>query len=89
MKKHTYFNGQNRNINKKWSDLKLKQKEYIQSKLKEQIIDFIGENHRLPSSIEKQQIVDDVYNLIEERQIWIPKKEILLYLNAKINKWTK
>lgn len=89
MKKHLYINSQNVNVNKKWTNLKSKQKEFIQTQLKNQILAFIKENNRKPTKDEKEQIVNNVCQLIEERNVWIPKTEVLLYLNSKIYKWTK
>lgn len=87
MKNHTIINGNLLQTNKKWNDLKIKQKEWIASSLREKYIKFSNLNKRLPNKLEKIQILDLVYSDIKEKDIWIPYKEVEKYFNSKINRY--
>jgi len=70
--------------NKKWSALKNTQKEYISNFLREKYLSCVIANDREPSNIEKEQILDEVYDKITKRNIWIPKQEVSNYFNRKV-----
>jgi len=73
--------------NKKWSDLKDTQQEYISNFLREKYLSCAITNERKSSKIDKEQILDEVYDKITERNIWIPKHEVKDYFNGKVTKY--
>jgi len=70
--------------NKKWSDLKISQQEYISNYLREKYLSYVITNGRKPSKIDREQILDEVYDKITERNVWIPKQEVNNYFNGKV-----
>lgn len=51
--------------------------------------DYVIENGRFPHKDEKIEIVDKVYEKIEERQIWIPYDEVYNHFLSKVIKLRK
>lgn len=89
MKNHTMRNGQLIQINKKFSSLKQKQKEWITSELKERYIQAMKDkNMKLHPKI-RDQILYDVYDMIEEQDIWIPLGEVERYYYSKISSFVR
>jgi len=72
--------------NKKWSDLKNTQREYISNFLREKYLSCAITNDRKPSKMDKKQILDEVYDKITERNVWILKQEVNDYFNGKVTK---
>ena len=60
------------NLNKRFSDLKEKQKAKIAEWLYIETYRFYKEHDRMPYHSEKQAVLDTVYAMIEEAGIWIP-----------------
>lgn len=89
MKNHIKVNGKLLQTNKKWSHLKLKQKEFIYNCFKEEYKSFINTNSRLPKKNEKPMILNRVYEKIEEKEIWIPFIEVEKFFRSKYNKLNK
>lgn len=89
MKNHIKVNGRLLQTNKKWSQLKLKQKEFIYKCIKEEYNSFVQENKRIPNKKEKIFILDKVYSIIQERDIWIPYNEVKRFYQSKIVKLNK
>ena len=52
-------------------------------------MNFLNENHSHPNKIECAEIVNNVYNLIEEKGIWIPYGEVRKAFSGKLNRYRK
>jgi len=63
--------------NKKWSQLKSGQKDWISQQMKLEYIKFVEEQNRLPNKDEKEALVSVVYQLIGEKGIYIAYHDIL------------
>ncbi|AZJ24586.1 transposase (plasmid) [Bacillus wiedmannii bv. thuringiensis] len=88
MKNHTVCsNGQFIQTNKKWSHLKLKQRETISSWLREAYIEKVKTHNRRLKPKEHEEVLEHVLIKIHVRDIWIPEYEIEKYYKGKINKW--
>lgn len=86
MKNHKMVDGKLLQTNKKWSALKLSQKEYISNLIREEYVDFIKENNHHPKDEEKEELLNKVYSKIEEREIWIPFSEVKKQFLSKTSK---
>ena len=89
MKNHKLVNGKLLQTNKKFSDLKLSQKEFISNLIREEYLSFIDENGFAPKDESKADMLDRVYSQIKERDIWIPFNEIKKEFLSKIVKLSK
>lgn len=72
---------------KKFSALKVKQKEKITNWLLTEYLAIVEQKQRLLKKSEKEMIVDNVYEKIQEAEIWIPYYEVSNYFSSKLNKW--
>lgn len=86
---HKNINGQCLHINKRWSDLKLSQKEFIGNKIREEYLLVAKDNNNKPSKEQYPLILDKVYKAIDDRNINIPHKEVQKYFHSKITKLNK
>ncbi|MED4240513.1 hypothetical protein [Priestia megaterium] len=84
MKNHVYQNGRLIQTNKKFSALKQKQKEWITNELRQRYISAINYPHIKLHPRKRDQILDEVYDLIEEKEIWIPYGEVKRHYFSKI-----
>jgi len=84
MKNHVYQNGRLIQTNKKFSALKQKQKEWITNELRQRYINAINYPYTKLRPKKRDQILDEVYTLIEEKEIWIPYDEVEKYYFNKI-----
>ena len=75
------------NLNKKFSDLKERQKAKIAEWLYIETYRFYKEHDHMPYHAEKQAVLDTVYTMIEEAGIWIPYKEVEIYYHSKISRY--
>lgn len=87
MKNHTRVGGKLLQTNKRFSHLKQTQKEWILGRLRTRYIEALKESGGKPSNQVRDQILDDVYAEIEERDIWIPYGEVKKYYFSKISKF--
>ncbi|MFA2811464.1 transposase [Bacillus mycoides] len=87
MKNHIKVNGKLLQTNKKWSHLRKKQKDHISNWLRREYIQFVRTHHRKPRKYEHDEIIHEVMNQIQEREIWIPYGEVKKYYVSKIGKW--
>ncbi|PED08327.1 transposase [Bacillus pseudomycoides] len=87
MKNHVRVNGQIRQTNKKWSHLRQQQKECISNWLGREYTKFVQVHYRRPEKYEHDEILGEVMDRIEEREIWIPYGEVKRYYLSKIGKW--
>ena len=70
---HKKIDGQLLQMNKKFSDLKMKQKDKI---MYEEYKKYVIEYDKVPDLLADEQIVEAVIDKINEAQIWIPDGEI-------------
>lgn len=89
---HKKINGQVIHVNKRWCDLKQSQKEFICNAYANEYKEFIKSNDRLPNKDEKLKIVDNIYDLVQQKNINIPYGEVkkavqsqTMRLNKKYN----
>ncbi|MDN4634496.1 hypothetical protein ACMYUM_29845 (plasmid) [Priestia megaterium] len=84
MKNHVYQNGRLIQTNKKFSALKQKQKEGITNELRQRYISTINYPHIKLHPRKRDQISDEVYDLIEEKEIWTLYGEVKRHYFSKI-----
>ncbi|MDH2449560.1 hypothetical protein PQ796_03210 (plasmid) [Priestia megaterium] len=84
MKNHVYQNGRLLQTNKKFSALKQKQKEWITNELRQRYIGAINYPHVKLRPKKRDQILNEVYDLIVEKDIWVPYDEVEKYYYNKI-----
>ena len=75
------------NLNKRFSDLKEKQKAKIAEWLYIETYRFYKGHDHMPYHSEKQAVLDTVYAMIEEACIWIPYAEVEIYYRSKISRY--
>lgn len=83
MKNHEMVNGRFIQTNKKFSQLKEKQKEKINEWLYETYADYAS------GKIKKNDVVDVAYAKIEVAEIWIPYGEVDRCCSSHLNKFRK
>lgn len=89
-KNHEFVDGKLLQTNKKFSQLKEKQKALIAEWFFIECDNFYKNNNRLPSSkSETEAILDLVYDRIQERDMWIPFGEIKQYFVKRKTKIEK
>lgn len=84
MKNHVYENGRLIQTNKKFSALKQKPKEWITNELRQRYISAINYPYTKLRPKKRDQILDEVYDLIQKKEIWIPYDEVEKYYFSKI-----
>ncbi|MEM5008485.1 hypothetical protein WKH54_25905 [Priestia megaterium] len=84
MKNHVYQNGRLIQTNKKFSALKQKQKEWITNELRQRYINAINYPHTKLHSKKRDQILEEVYDLIVAKDTWIPFHEVKKHYFKKI-----
>ena len=75
-KNHIKVNGMLLQTNKKWSQLKQKQHEWIYEITRAEHTKFIEENGRLPMKTGKKKLIETIEVKIDERGIWLPSHEL-------------
>ena len=84
MKKYLRVNGQLLQTNKKYSALKQKQKEQSNQWLRAETAAYYLLHQRYPVGRQSEDVVDNVYTLIERAGIWIPYGEVYAhYISIK------
>ena len=86
MKNHEMINGKLLQTNKKFSHLKERQKVRISEWLYEYYKEYIDKNGREPF---KDEIVQAVYEKIEDAEIWLPLDELYGYYVSRKNRLGK
>ena len=76
MKNHEWVDGRLLQTNKKYSHLKLKQKEKIHQWMYESYREFVQKNKRFPEAKDTDTILSPVMLHIEQAEIWIPEIEV-------------
>jgi hypothetical protein len=85
MKNHIKVNGKILQTNKKkWSHLK--QRQHISNWLRREYTQFCKTHYRKPKKYEHDEILHEVMNQIQEREIGIPNGEVKRYYLSKIGK---
>jgi hypothetical protein len=85
MKNHEYRNGRLIQTNKKFSALTKKQKDWIRQALKDRYIKTMKFPDVKLKPNKRDQILEEVYDMIEEKEIWIPFGEVKKYYYSKIS----
>jgi len=75
-KNHVKVNGTLLQTNKKWSQLKQKQRDWIYKITRAEHKKFIEENKRLPLKSGKKKLIAVIETKIDERNIWLPSHEL-------------
>jgi len=75
-KNHVKVNGTLLQTNKKWSQLKQKQRDWIYEIAREEHFKFIEENKRLPMKTGKKKLIAVIETKVDERNIWLPSHEL-------------
>lgn len=89
MKNHITVNGKLLQTNKKFTQLKSSQKEKINLWLYEEYGKLWKENGREPGKPQKEIIIGNVYDKIEDAGIWLPLGELYKYYESHISKFRK
>ena len=89
MKNHITVNGKLLQTNKKFTQLKSSQKEKINLWLCEEYGRLWKENGREPGKPQKEIIISNVYDKIEDAGIWLPLGELYKYYESHISKFRK
>lgn len=88
MKNHEIIDGKLMQTNKKFSQLKQKQKLLIDNWLKDEFMKAAEKHHGKLSKRHKVEIVDKVYEKIEAHDIWIPYYEVQQHFSGRISRFT-
>lgn len=80
---HEKIDGQLLQMNKTFSNLKMKQKDKITAWVYEEYKKYVTENDRIPDGKADEHIINAVLDKIQEAQIWIPAGEIVSYYHRK------
>jgi hypothetical protein len=75
-KNHVKVNGTLLQTNKKWSQLKQKQRDWIYEITRAEHTKFIEENNRLPMKTGKKKLLVIIAAKVDERGIWLPSHEM-------------
>ena len=88
-KNHKMIDGRLLQTDKKFSQLKEKQKEKINGWLYTEYKRVYDRTGNLPDSNCDDEILDAAYAKIEEAEIWVPYGEVMQYLNSRKNAFCK
>jgi len=75
-KNHVRVNGALLQTNKKWSQLKQKQRDWIYGITRAEYQKYVDENNRLPMKTGKKKLIAVIEVKIDERGIWLPSDEL-------------
>lgn len=88
-KNHKLVNGRLLQTDKRFSDLKMRQREKISGWLLAEY-QAQADKHGIPlGKRQKEQILDAVYEKIQEHEIWIPYYEVKQYFSSRLIKWNR
>ena len=80
---HKKIDGKLLQMNKTFSNLKMKQKDKITAWVYEEYKKYVTENEKIPHGKADDLIIDAVLDKINEADIWIPTGEIVSYYYRK------
>ena len=83
LKTHKKIDGLLLQMNKTFSNLKMKQKDKITGWVYAEYQKYVTDHEKVPDSLADEQIVEAVLDKINEAQIWIPDGEIYDYYRRK------
>lgn len=83
-KKHIIKDGKCINLNKRICDLKSSQRELLDSQLKSLYFNKRKESGKLLNVSDKVAIIEETYNTLEDKAIWIPFDAVKTYFSGKI-----
>lgn len=89
MKNHKMVNGKLLQTNKRFSALKMSQKEKITEWMYEAYKACYLTYHKVPDKRRKDEILFSVFDKIEKAEIWIPDGEIYKHYQSRQNKLLK
>jgi hypothetical protein len=75
-KNHLMVNSTLLQTNKKWSQLKQRQRDWIYEITRSAHQKFLEDNNRLPMKAGKQKLIDIIEAKVDERGIWLPSDEL-------------
>jgi hypothetical protein len=87
LKNHIRVNGRLLQTNKSFSALKLKQREWIATLLREKSITLMQKQRRKLSHLEREQVLEETLTAIEKKGIWIPDHEVRQYYASKVQRY--
>ena len=82
-KTHKKIDGQLLQMNKRFSNLKMKQKDKITGWVYEEYKKYVAEHEKAPDSLADEQIVEAVLDKINEAQIWDTRWRDIRLLSKK------
>ena len=82
-KNHKMTDGKLLQTDKKYAQLKLKQKEKIAEWMFQATRDYYTKNYTFPNDRQIEKVVNIVYEKIEEAEIWVPYGEVLRHYKSK------
>lgn len=82
-KTHQQVDGRLLQMNKRFSNLKMKQKDKITAWVYEEYKKYVMQYGRIPGREADEHIIDAVLGKIEDAEIWIPADEIVQYYHRK------
>ena len=86
MKNHKIIGGRLLQTNKKWSQLKQSQQDWISRITYEEHAAYVEANGKLPMKKNKQAVIDKVMDRIRERSIWMPHHEAEPHISNYIDR---
>lgn len=89
MKNHEYINGKLLQTNKKYSQLKLKQKEKIHAWMYESYLNWYKKHGKFPDAKAAGEVLEPVMERIEAAEIWIPYGEVLKHYHSIVGNLKK
>ena len=87
--KHEKYNNRLINTEKKWQHLSFQQRDWIASQFRFEYISYINKNGTHPDREDCREIIDRVYEKIQERGVWIPYGEVQKAFSAKLQRYRK
>jgi hypothetical protein len=84
-KNHEWVNGQLLQTNKKWSQFKQSQRQWIQQCTAEAHAAYVVAKGKPPVKSGKDDVLNAVYEKIEERGIWIPYGEFAAHVGKMVD----
>jgi hypothetical protein len=87
LKNHIRVNGRLLQTNKSFSALKLKQREWIATLLREKSITLMQKQRQNLSRLEREQVLEETLTAIEKKGIWIPDHEVRQYYASNVQRY--
>ena len=82
-KNYKMIDGKLLQMDKKYTRLKLKQKEKIAEWMFQVTRDYYTKNYTFPNGRQIEKVVDTIYEKIEEAEIWVPYGEVFRHYKSK------